>query len=228
MKIKTFHAYRKATRYDLLNFLANTRDKVKRFLKQRTRNLAIKWYIVVRVQLYREDAEGNEQTVKPYFRSVTYRLLTEEQFHEHELNEAFQKAVAGLEKYIHESSGWILKTVKQLQVYTINYRPLRPSGYMELPSSLKRSNSVLNIKNVDNKCFVYCIIAALQHPKVSNSDKVSDYQAFEQDINMSGISFPVRLEQIDRFEILNKHISVNVFGFERSEILPLRITKNLK
>ena len=34
------------------------------------------------------------------------------------------------------------------------------------------------------------------------------------------------LSQIDKFERLNRNISVNVFGFEASEIIPLRITKN--
>lgn len=199
---------------------------MKRFIQKRSRSVAIKWYIVVKEVLYREDANGKEQTVEPFFRSITYRLLTADQFSDHELNEALQKVVAGLEKYIHESSGWILKSVKKLQVHTISYRPLRPPAHMELPSSFKRSLSILNIRNTDYKCFVYCILAALQYPKVAYSERISDYKPFEKDLNMNGITYPVRLRQLDRFERLNKHISINFFGFEHSDILPLRITKN--
>ena len=108
VKVKTFPAY-KQDRYDLLTFLANVEQKVRRVLKLRTMSSAVKWYTVARVQLYREGQEENEHTTEPYFKSVTNRLLTPNELLNHDLNEAFQKVVGSLEKYIHESSGWRLK-----------------------------------------------------------------------------------------------------------------------
>lgn len=44
---------------------------------------------------------------------------------------------------------------------------------------------------------------------------------------MRGIQYPVRVQQITKFENQND-ISVNVFGYEDKEIFPMRITKSKK
>ena len=224
VQIKTLWP-RNHDRYDLLSFLASAKEKVKGTIRLRARHTAVKWYVVARVQLYREDNEGNVVTIEPYIRSVTYRTLTPTELTDHHLNEAFQKVMAGLEKFIHESSGWIVKSVKYLQVHTIDYTPLAASSFIELPTTLKRSKSILNIKNEDNSCFIYCILAKL-FPHVSNPHHASSYITHENELKLNGLTFPMTLSQINKFERLNKTISVNVFGFENSEIIPLRIAKN--
>ena len=185
---------------------------------------AIKWYIVAQVELTREDREGEIQTVQPFFRSTTYSLLTADTFEIHDLNEALQKLVIGLEKYIHESSGWILRTVIKLDIHTVLYKPLGGSSYMQLPATLENSHSVLNIKNKDNKCFVWAILGHF-HKVRERPDQVEHYFAYEKELDMKGISFPVSLSKINQFERQNDSISVNVFGFESGEIFPLKITK---
>ena len=135
--------------------------------------------------------------------------------------------MSNLDKYIHESSGWIVKTVQSLQVHTIDYRPLAASSFVELPFRLKRSRALLNIRNNDDRCFIYCILAKL-HPDVPKPEHVSSYKSYEKELNVIGLKFPMTLTQIDRFERLNKSISVNVFGFDGSDIIPLKITKHTR
>ena len=225
VQIKTFWP-QKLERYDLLTFFANVKDKLKGKIRQRARHSAVKWYIVVRVELYREDAEGRTHTVEPYFRSCTQTVLTPTELTDKEIHQALHKVMASLEKYIRESSGWMVKTVQRLQVHTIDYRPLAASTYIELPRTLKCSRSLLNIKNEDNKCFLYCILAKL-HPNVSVPEQTSSYLPYENEIDVSGLTFPMTVSQIDKFEKLNKNLSVNVFGFEAGDIIPLKITKNV-
>ena len=134
----------------------------------------VKWYTVARVQLYRKGQEENEHTTEPYFKSVTNRLLTPNELLNHDLNEAFQKVVGSLEKYIHESSGWRLKMVLNVQVHTIDYSPLSASSFIELPRTLKCTQYILNIKNENDKCFLYCVLAKL-HPNVAFPDRASSY-----------------------------------------------------
>ena len=90
-------------KYDLVKFLSGVRPVTEEYLLSKVRRRAIKWYIVAQVELTRENREGEMQTVQPFFRSVTYSLLTADTFEIHDLNEALQKLVIGLEKYIHES-----------------------------------------------------------------------------------------------------------------------------
>ena len=82
--------------YDLLTFLANAKEKVKGTIKLRARHTAVKWYVLARVQLYREDNEGNVVTTEPYFRSVSYGTLTPTELTDHHFKEAFHKVMAGL------------------------------------------------------------------------------------------------------------------------------------
>ena len=129
-----------------------------------------------------------------------------------------------LEKYIHESSGWILRRVKHLGVHTVLYKPLGGSSYLELPKTLINSHSLLHIKNGDDKCFVWAILANI-HQVTESADEVHHYTPYECDLNMKGIDFPVSLSKLNQFAKQNEAFSVNVFGYENNEIYPLRITR---
>ena len=81
-----------------------------------------------------------------------------------------------------------MKAVKRLLVHTVDYTPLAASSFIELPTTLKCSKSILNIKNEDNRCFVYCIIAKLfQH--VSIPDRASSYIVHEYELKLNGLTF---------------------------------------
>lgn len=223
VQIRTIHPTG-IDKFDLVKFLANVRPAIERYLLSKVRQQAIKWYIVAQVKLSREDADGEIRTVEPYFRCVTYILLSPETFENHDLNQALQKLVIGLEKYIHESSGWLLRTVKKLHIHTIHYKPLNASSYIELPKTLQKSRTVLNIKNKDDKCFIWSILAHI-HKVNENADRADNYVPYECQLNMKGIDYPVALCKLNQFERQNETVSINVFGFEKDEIYPLRITK---
>ena len=223
VEIRTIHPTG-IDKFDLLKFLANVRPAIERYLLSKVRKQAIKWYIVAQVELSREDAEREIRTVGPYFRSVTYTLLTSDTFESHDLNQALQKVVIGLEKYIHESSGWSLRTVKKLDINTIHYKPLRASSYIELPKTLQKSRMVLNIRNKDDKCFTWEILAHI-HKANNNADCVDNYIPYESELCMKSIDYPVPLCKVNQFEGQNEELSINVFGFENDEIYPLRITR---
>ena len=210
-------------KYDILSFLVNAKPALTQYIKSRTREHGIKWNIAVNVEFYRENREGEMQTVQPHFRSFTYSLLSENAFNEHDLNQAIHKCMIGFEKYIHEDSGWILKAVLGLTVHTVLYKPLRGSAFIELPLTLKKNGTLLNIRNDDDKCFIYCVLAAVF--RCQDTENVNLYQQLEGHLNMKGIKLPVPLSNVEKFERQNDSISINVFGFEEGEIYPLKITK---
>ena len=210
--------------YDLLSFCANSREAIRDFLQSQLKEHGIKWYLSSQVEIYKETPDEAILTDKPYFRILTYATLSSETLSEHELNESFQKMSASLESYLRNASGWSIKKVLHLKVHTVIYKPLTGSSYIELPLSLKKSCSVLNVINDDEKCFAWSILASL-HPIHSRAQAVENYTAFEGQLNMHGLDYPVSLSKIDKFERQNHNIFVNVFAFEKNEILPLRITK---
>ena len=186
-------------RYDMLIFFSNVRDRLRNYLQSRARELGgIKWNLCVQVEMGRDDVNEIAST-SPYFRSRTYITLSGEGLSEHNLNEAIQKMYESLEKFMREESGWYVKKVLKLEIQTIVYKPLHGSAYIPLPASLSKSGSLLNIGNSDDKCFLYCLLASL-HPEVSEPECVERYYKFSNEVNMSGITYPVTLSQIKKVE----------------------------
>lgn len=87
---------------------------------------------------------------------------------------------------------------------------------MSLPSNLKKKKACLNIKNNDEKCFLWCVLASM-HPvdRQDHPKRVAKYQQHERDLNMDGNAYPVKTSDVKKFEKEN-NISVNIFGVERS------------
>ena len=109
------------------------------------------------------------------------------------------------------------------------YVPLEGSSYLKLPKQLEDKKAVLNIQNDDEKCFLWSVLASL-HP-VSRRDqphRLHHYKQYVNELNVGGIEFPMRVNQIAKFERQNTTISVNVFGYEERELFPLYITKEKK
>ena len=127
---------RGSERYDMLIFFSNVRDHLRNYLQSRAGELGgIKWNLCVQVEMGRDNAH-KMSTTSPYFRSRTYITLSGEGLNEHDLNEALQKMIESLEKFMREGSGWYLKKVLKLEIQTIVYKPLRGSAYLPLPRML--------------------------------------------------------------------------------------------
>ena len=102
------------------------------------------------------------------------------------------------------------------------------SSYIELPEPLANKKAIINLKNTDNKCFMWSITRAL-HPAKDNSERI-DTKLIKstKNFNWDGLTFPVDLKQIDRFEKQNPTISVNVFGYEKKKVTILRKSETYK
>jgi len=76
---------------------------------------------------------------------------------------------------------------------------------------------------MDQKCFVMSVLAHL-HPQTNNPQRVLHYIRHEAELNMKGISYPVQIGQISKFETQND-VSINVIGFEDGDFSPIYISK---
>ena len=81
------------------------------------------------------------------------------------------------------------------------YAPLEGSSYMKLPKELEDKKATLNIQNEDEKCFLWSVLAAL-HPvnRKGHPHRLRHYKGYEQELNVSGIEFPMKVKNISKFE----------------------------
>ena len=124
-----------------------------------------------------------------------------------------------------QGSGWYLESIINLTLHTAKWDPLNAGSYIDLPPNLKNKKAIINMQNQDDKCFLWCVLRALNpknnHPERVDKDLISKHDT----LNMKGIKYPVDFRGIDLFESLNPNISISVFGYSQDErVYPLKVS----
>ena len=208
--------------YDGLSFLMEAKSSIIKTLES---NRGIKSRLYFNCVMRRETVEG-PQRQNFYFHSGLKIILEYT-----DVEEIFEEMVEEIEASIQkteqaEGSGWVLESIIDIKLYTAEWNPLNAGSYMELPAYLKNKKAIINMKNQDDKCFLWCVLRAL-NPVEKNTDRVDKNLISKQDtLNMKGIKYPVSFRDIDRFESLNPNISITVLGYtENEKVYPLRVSK---
>ena len=135
-----------------------------------------------------------------------------------------------ISNYEQNGSGWYFKEVVQLEIHTVKFNPSKGSSYIDLPERIKSKRAIVNLKNKDDKCFLWCILRYL-YPKEVHEERLGDLKKYEFSLNTKGITFPMKLKDITKFEKLNPSIpGINVFSEDdKMTFYPLRMaTKDCK
>ena len=164
------------------------------------------------------------------FHSIGQKIITEATDpHEiyNEMRDEIEEEIQKVEQA--EGSGWVFLEVENLTLHTDKWDPIKASSYIDIPGKLKNKKAIINMKNEDNKCFLWCVLRAL-NPKNKDAGRIDgDLKSKENTLNMEGITYPVSLKDINRFEKQNPDISISVLGNSGEErIYPLRISKKEK
>ena len=125
-----------------------------------------------------------------------------------------------------EGSGWKFEKVIKLVLHTTRWETVNAGSYIELPQALKNRKAIINMKNQDDKCFMWCVLRAL-NPKDNHPERIdNDLKSKVDTLNMEGIQYPVSFQGIDRFEHLNPEISITVLRYnEEEKVYPLKVSK---
>jgi len=123
----------------------------------------------------------------------------------------FNERVDGFTKL---GSGYILEYVDRLSASFVKFRPLGigAGSYIPLPTWLKNKKACINPKNYsDQKCFIWSILAHVIRPK-DNADRLRNYVHHENMLNVDGLSFPMSVKDIPRFEAQNRDFAIHVIS----------------
>ena len=175
-----------------------------------------------------DDVKGERRaTAKFAFHSKDLKLVLEGT----DISELYNEMVDEIEEEIQkvantEGSGWVFATVISLVLHITKWEPIYGSSYIPLDPYLANKKAIINMKNEDDKCFMWCVLRAL-YPKNDHPERIDKDLKSKQDIiNMNGIHYPVNFRAIDRFEHLNPNISISVLGYNKEEgVFPLKISK---
>ena len=133
---------------------------------------------------------------------------------------------ARIEVYTEAGSAWYFKEVDSLEIHTTEHNPTKGSSYIDLPKWIKDKKAIINVKNKDDKCFLWCILRYL-YPKERDAEWIGDLKKYEFSLNTKGITFPIKESDIDKFENMNPDLpGINVFYLDEKDCI--RPTREMK
>ena len=208
--------------YDGVTFLNEARNSMTKILRG---NKGTKVKLVLKYTMLREvlDIGILEQPFKSHSDILLNLRETDE-------NELYTKMIDTIEEKIQklesvEGTGWHFVKVISLKLHTVNYTPLNGSSYIDLPKVIKSKEAIINMKNDDNKCFLWCVLRALNLKDKNNERIDGDLKSKVDTLGMGDIKYPVSLKDINKFESLNSNIEISVFAYDEDyKIYPLRIS----
>ena len=147
-----------------------------------------KYQITVNVTLKKFKPNGEIEFRPAYFNSTTKTVIN----HKFSLENAFQEILYRIDNWINEGSGWIVELIESQYINISTYRPLSGSSYVQLPVELKSpKKGLINIKNSDQKCFLWCHVRHINLVKIHPERITLEDKKFVNSLNYDGIEFPV-------------------------------------
>ena len=177
-------------------FLYDSRYIIIRILRQHKQS---KVKLFFKCNMIKDHIEG--EIIKPFgFHSRTEVNL--EGTDEDELYDTMIDTIEGKIQKLEnaEGTGWHFHSIIGLELHTVEWVPLNGSSYIELPKELKDKKSIINIKNDDNKCFIWCVLRAMNLVKHNNERVDKTLKSKLETLNTTGLEYPVKLTDIDKFK----------------------------
>jgi len=146
---------------------------------------------------------------KPTAISSTRQIVTEVEIPTNESDISFET-----DKWNSRGSGFVIERLIKFVICITQYRPLYGSTYVKTPAHIANKYCVENVKNDDEKCFVWAVLSALYQSNNHKQNKTYNYAKYMGVLSLHGLSFPIKTIDIPRFEIQNPFISVNVLYYD--------------
>ena len=87
----------------------------------------------------------------------------------------------------------------------------------------KSKKGLINIKNNDQECFLWCHVRHLNQEKIYPERITKTDKEFVNNINYDGVEFPVREKDFSKIET-KKKICINVYCYEKKLTFPIYIS----
>jgi len=95
-----------------------------------------------------------------------------------DINEIARELSAQVEHWSSRGSGFIIERVNNFVICITKFRPLHCSSYIPTPKHIADKHCTINVKNRDQKCFVWSVLASL-YPANDNVSKLYKYLPYD-------------------------------------------------
>lgn len=240
-RIITYRCEDKSDVLFLNDFFHDKKENVLKLLQESLqKHKVIKFNLELRAEYVKKiNDEDNEAEIGQISHRSPMMLATREHDFEDLVNEQLDLINTKMASFQERDSGWALLRILALDINVNQAALLKGSSYIKTPYKLALKKACLNIRNNDNYCFKWCLVAAVQKLYFENCASYN-ITSIESDVitltngvtlNFKNLSFPLSIKNIKTFEKNNPNISINVFGWDNDNdavIGPFKLTDEEK
>src|SRR6218665_2019489 len=136
----------------------------------------------------RQNPDGGTDRTSPYFQSCPVVQLNHIDTIDN-IEDAVSRLNTLVEIYKDLGSGWTIEEIRNVSLNLATYDNIGGSSYFKSPKWLINKKCTVNIKNDYEMCFVYCALA-VSHPQKAHPNRVTHYERFVPELNLTGLKFP--------------------------------------
>jgi len=207
---------------EVINYLLYTNNInqiiYKELMKQFINNQNNKIKLLCSFNIKYEMFDGDDEIIKRYYTSnFSESLLSPNQikeFVDYEIDSFWKSLV----DYNGKSNVYFYK-VDKITVQIALRNKTRAGTYIPLPEHIKNKKAIVNIKNNDDKCILYCLAAYFNYDKIKSHHKseASTYNKYIDQIQQpENIIYPIDIQHdIPKFEKSN-NIKINVYTYDKN------------
>ena len=160
----------------LLQYFAEKVARIKDFLRNH-RNIKVRMILICSMERKLIEKSKGESKISfeqdnAYFHSQSHINLEKTDV-KVILSQMLKEIIGNLINYQAKGTGWYFKEVISFEIHIVDYKPIKGSSYIPLPNFIMRKTAIINIKNEDDKCFLWSVLRYL-HPKQIHGERLTD------------------------------------------------------
>ena len=182
-----------------------------------------KYQITLFVTLKKSKLDGTVEYATVYLNSFVKTVINYD--FDDSIDKSFSETLFRLDNWINEGSGWVIEKVNDQYLNISQYAPLVGSSFIEFPKELKNSKKgLINLRNIDNKCFIWCHVRYL-NPVSDNASRIKRIdKKIARTLDYGRVEFPVKAKDVGVIEDKNE-ICTPVFSYEDKIVCPVYVSK---
>ena len=179
---------------------------------------------------FRRVLPGGEEETTGSFTSPPVEMYNSVDVQE-SIADSLEAILLKIDGFIRLGSGWRLEHIISGSVHSSSFDCIGGSGYLATPKKILLKKAIRNIKNTDDRCLFYCMIAEKHKEEFKNKNHLENPKLYEKyfgELNTAGITCPVQIDQLTKVERLNPDYSLNVVYYddEINKIVPIHVSKS--
>ena len=178
-----------------------------------------------RLKITFEKTTAQSKTTKTAYFKSQIKIITNKDEILELLKQTQEKILNRISAWISESTGRVISSVDNHYLNFVKYKPITGNSYINLPPELRNpAKGLINIKNEDDRCILWCHVRYLNPQEKDNQRIKKSDTEIAKNLDNKNINFPVEAKDFNKIEKQN-NIRVNLFGYENKQKFPIHISE---